>query len=200
MSQLDKNIKEHFSQTYADLDLTLDEIVSIEFEACTFKDCNFSEATFLDCKFVDCLFLKCNLSVVNVERSRFLDVMFEECKVVGVDWTKASWSNLALSSPIKFYKSIISDSSFFGLGLGEIAVEECKADGVDFRSADLNNAIFVGTNFSGSLFNDTNLSCADFTDAENYRIDVNYNQIKGAKFSRTEVISLLESLEIELVD
>ena len=60
--------------------------------------------------------------------------------------------------------------------------------------------IFRSLDFANSLFNGTDLSGADFTEAINYQIDVNRNKIKGAKFSRYEAVSLLESLGIELID
>ena len=49
-------------------------------------------------------------------------------------------------------------------------------------------------------FKETDLTGADFTGAVNYRIDINHNKIKKAKFSRLEAVSLLESLDIELTD
>jgi fluoroquinolone resistance protein len=105
-----------------------------------------------------------------------------------------------LFSPVKFFKCIINDSSFFGLSLDEIVIEACKAYDVDFREGSFSKANFTFTDFTNSLFNGTNLSGADFTEAVNYRIDINYNVINRAKFSRYEAISLLESLQIELKD
>lgn len=192
--------KEYLSTTFNELDLPGYELTATEFEGCTFNECNFNESIFNNCKFIDCQFIKCNLSILKIMRSKFLNVVFDQCKIVGVDWTTASWSSLALSSPIMFYKCILNDSFFFGVALPEIAIEECKANEVDFRSGNFDHANFSGTDFSRSMFNETNLSYADFTDASNYSIDVNFNRIKGAKFCRDEAINLLESLGIELVD
>lgn len=87
-----------------------------------------------------------------------------------------------------------------GLKLNEIIIEECKAHEVDFREGSFCNANFTFTDFTNSLFNETNLSGSDFTEAVNYLIDINNNKIKGAKFSRLEALSLLEYLGIELID
>jgi fluoroquinolone resistance protein len=175
-------------------------LASKEYESCTFKDCDFSEVKFANCRFIDCTFTACNLSLVDVAGSSFRDVAFHECKAIGINWTKASWPKLMLSSPLKFHKCIINDSSFFGLNLEEIVMEECKAHDVDLREGNFSRANFSFTDFTNSLFGKTNLSGADMTEASNYNIDLHENNIRGARFSRHEAIRLLDCLEIELVD
>jgi len=200
MTNLDSKQKEYLSQNFNAVNLPAKEIHSVEFDGCTFNECDFSESIFNACKFIDCLFLKCNLSVVNIAHSKFSDVTFDECKIVGVDWTQASWASFKLPSPIKFQKCIINDSSFFGLSLEEMVLEECKAHDVDFREGDFCESNFTYTDFLNSLFNNTNLAGADFTEAVNYNIDIYFNEIKRAKFSRYEAVRLLNNLDIELVD
>jgi len=190
----------HFSEHLTGLKSPASSISLTEYESCTFKDCDFSEMVFTGCKFIDCTFTACNLSLIEVGGSRFRDVVFRECKVIGVNWTKASWPRLALSSPLKFHKCIINDSSFFGLSLEEIVIEECKAHDVDFREGNFSRANFSFTDFTHSLFGKTSLAGADLSEAMNYDIDVHENDIKHALFSRQEAIRLLDSLEIELVD
>lgn len=191
---------EYWSETFKGLDFTCTEIVSKEFEGCAFQECNFSEATFNRCNFVDCEFTKCNLSLVKIEYSKFSDVLFNESKLIGINWTKASWPRFGFSAPIKFCKSIVNDCSFYGLSLQELVLEECKAHNVDFREGDFSNANFTYTDLTGSFFTNTNLSGADFSEATDYDIDIYQNEIKQATFSRFEAVRLLDSLEIELVD
>lgn len=200
MTEFKEDQKEYLSANFSELQLSGQEIDSISFEDCSFKDCDFSETNFIDCRFIECHFVQCNLSVAKIYRCRFNDIVFEGSKVIGVDWTKATWPNITMFSPLKFFKCIINDSTFFGLSLNEIVIEECKAHDVDFRSGSFCESNFTFTDFTGSLFNQTNLSEADFSEAINYQIDVNFNKIKGAKFSRHEAVSLLESLGIELTD
>jgi len=190
----------YLSENFHDLKYQQGDIRSVTFEECTFIECDFSESTFDECQFVDCQFIKCNLSLVNLKQSRFTDVGFEDCKVIGVDWTKAAWPNIALFSPVKFTKSTLNDCTFFGLSLKEVVIEECQVREVDFREGDFSESNFTYTDFSNSLFNNTNLAGVDFSEAINYTIDIFQNEIKGAKFSRTEAISLLDSLDIELID
>ena len=200
MVDFDSEESEYVSQRFHDLDRSGGEINFKEFDGCTFTGCDFSEATLESCKFVDCQFTKCNLSIMKLGKSKFLDVIFDDCKMIGIDWTRASWSNITLSSPIKFFRCMISDSCFFGLELEEIVFEKCKAHDVDFREANFSKADFSSTDLTHSLFGHTNLSGANFTDATNFNIDVLNNNIKRAKFCTLEAVRLLASLDIELVD
>jgi uncharacterized protein YjbI with pentapeptide repeats len=191
---------EYLSEILKDSDFSGMEISSKEFDGCTFEKCDFSEATFIRCNFVDCEFTNCNLSLVKIEYSKFFNVSFRDSKLIGFNWTKVSWPSLIFSSPIKFYKSILNDCSFYGLSMQALVMEECKAHTVDFREGDFSNSNFTYTDFSGSFFGNTNLSGADFSEATDYDIDIYQNTIKKAKFSRFEAVRLLSSLEVELVD
>lgn len=195
-----KEQNEYWSKNFKNLDCSGIEIFSKEFDGCTFEKCDFSNSTFNKCNFVDCEFINCNLSIVKMEYSKFSDVCFRDSKLIGINWTKLAWPRLIFCSPIKFYKSILNDSSFYGLSLQDFVLEECKAHNVDFREGDFSNSNFTYSDLSGCFFGNTNLSCADFSEAIGYDIDIYQNTIKKAKFSRFEAVRLLESLEIDLVD
>jgi fluoroquinolone resistance protein len=198
MSIEDSN--EYFSQTFKSLDLSNSAFSDIVFENCTFQNCNFSDAQFHQCKFLECSFSNSNLSNLAVKYTRFIDVNFDECKLIGINWTTADWPRLNLSSPLRFTQCIMNDSSFFGLSLAELSLAHCKAHDVDFRNGNFAKSIFTHTDFTNSLFSKTNLKETDFSEAQNYTIDVFNNDIRGARFSRYEALSLLDSLAIELVD
>jgi len=191
---------EYYAKNFKGLDASNRHFSSIVFENCIFQSCNFSDARFNSCKFIECNFNDSNLSNVAINHTRFVDVEFEGCKLVGINWTTADWPRLNLSSPLTFAQCILNDSSFFGLSLGELILEHCKAHDVDFRNGNFAKAKFNNTDFTNSLFSKTNLQQADFSEAQNYTIDVFSNDIKGAKFSKYEALSLLDSLGIELVD
>jgi fluoroquinolone resistance protein len=194
------NETEYLSIVFNNVSVINKEMGNLEFDGCQFIDCNFTDSLFKKCRFIECTFTRCNLSVTKVSQSQFTDVIFDECKLVGIDWTRASWPKLVFSVALKFKQCILNDSSFFGLNLDEITIEECKAHDVDFRDGRFRRAIFTGTDFTHSLFAKTDLSGADFTDASDYDIDIFNNNISKAKFSRYEAIRLLNSLDIELVD
>jgi len=191
---------EFYDATFSDLNYSSTTLQNKVFENCKFVDGVFSESKFVGCKFIDCEFKSCNLSATQFDESSFSEVTFYESKVIGVNWTKLKWPFIKLSSPFQFYKSNISHSSFYGLELKELIIEECKAHDVDFRSADLSDANFVLTDLERSQFMHTKLCSANFTDAVNYHIDPNENDIRKAKFSMPDVINLLHIFEIEIQD
>ncbi len=176
------------------------EFLELEFEECEFYDCQFTESTFRKCKFINCRFIRCNLSLVKVTLSQFDGVAFEECKLVGIDWTRAAWHRLSFGTPLSFKDCILNDCSFMGLKLDEMVLEGCKAHDVDFREGSFNRASFYYSDFLHSLFSRTELQEADFSDACFYDINILNNNIRGAKFSRDEALRLLSGLEIELVN
>ena len=176
------------------------ELVSSEFYDCTFIGCRFAESLFRSCRFVNCTFQRCDLSLVQVPGSIFSLTRFEESKMIGIDWTRAEWSAAGLGDPIRFFNCSISHSTFIGLSLRGLRIKDCVAADVDFREADLSQADFAGTDLSASLFSNTNLTQADLSRARNYHIPPGENVLKGARFSLPEAMSLLYSLDIDLVD
>ena len=192
------NQAEFYDLKVSDLKLDELELRNKRFENCTFVRSSFIGTKFHSCTFVDCEFKLCNLSSAQFKYTSFTDTVFDESKLIGINWTQAKWPNINLSSPIKIYKSNISHSSFFELELREIIIEECKAHDVDFRGCDLSNGIFISTDFQSSLFMHTKLYAANFTDAINYSINPKENDIRKGKFSMPDVISLLHYFEIEI--
>ncbi|NIS81604.1 MAG: pentapeptide repeat-containing protein [Anaerolineales bacterium] len=192
------------SEYFADRDfnaihLERGRINSTEFFDCGFIRCNFTESVFHNCRFSNCVFLDCNLGVIKVPGSIFSLTKFENSKVIGVNWTEADWTT-ALANPIGFYKSTINHCTFIGLELKGIQIKDCIATEVDFREADLSQADFTGTDLAQSLFVNTDLTEADLSRARNYNIDPGENILKQTKFSLPEAMSLLDNLDIILVD
>ncbi len=186
------------NKTFEKIEAIESEFEAVIFEQCKFSGCDLSEASFRRCKFIDCEFVNCNLSVIKIKGCHFSAVAFEQCKCVGINWTEAYWPQIHLASPLAFYHCNISQSSFFGLLLNEMVCENSKAHEVDFRETDLSNGVFGYTDFSGSQFNKTNLTRADFTGAQSFQMDVNENKLTKAKFSFPEVVCLLDCLDIEV--
>lgn len=118
--------------------------------------------------------------------------------MLGLNWSTIKWPQIKLTSPINFYQCDISDSSFYGINLVGMTLDSCKAHQVDFREVDLSNASLTNTDLYKSLFVHTNLRHADLTDSINYNIDINLNNIQGARFAFPEVIGLLTGLDIKI--
>lgn len=192
------DLNAYTNQTFTKLVLEDKKIDFIEFHNCQFKECKFIEVNFNKVKFTDCDFESCDLSLSKFPGCKFSEVSFKNSKLSGINWTELSWPLVKLASPLYFYSSNLSHSSFFGLELADLIIENCKATDVDFREANLNHASFTGSDLQHSLFMHTNLKHADFTDAMNYCIDTQLNTITKARFSFPEVISLLSHLDIKI--
>jgi uncharacterized protein YjbI with pentapeptide repeats len=194
------NGSEFYLRTFEGVDFGDQTLASCTFESCTFIRCLFTEAVLNDCKFIECSFQSCELSNAKLTSSKFRTTSFDECKLLGVDWTRASWPRYSSPGKLCFRKSNISYSNFFGLELQETVLEECKAHHVDFREADFTKSNFSYTDFSASLFGKTRLASVDFSEATRYLIDVQNNEVRGGRFTRSESFGLLYGLDIELVD
>lgn len=197
-TNIDSSKTEFCEHTFSKLDNSGQTIQNKLFENCTFISCNFNGSTFLDCKFVECEFEQCNLSSIILSNTSFAAVVFANSKLLGINWATAKWPQIALSSLINFYACNISHSSFFGLKLAGINLQECKAHDVDFREADLSSSNFFATDLHQAIFMRTNLAAADFTDAINYNIDPTANNLKAAIFSFPDVINLLHHFSIKI--
>ncbi len=189
------NQEEFYDTNFSGLMLDKNELKNKTFENCQFTDSNFNEAKLEDCKFIDCTFKSCNLSNAKFKNTSLSEVIFNESKLIGVDWTRVQWY---LTSPFKFYKCNLSHSSFYELCLKKITIEECKAHDVDFRGGDFSSGSFILTDLKSSLFMRTKLYSSDFTGAINYNIDPNENNIRKGKFSMPEVVNLLHNFGIKI--
>lgn len=186
-------------QVFRKLNLERARLDANEFYDCTFIRCSFVEAVLHSCRFVGCVFQHCDLSLIQAPASTFSDTRFEDSSLVGVNWTQADWPAARLGEPMGFCRCALNHSTFLGLNLREIQIKDCVAVDVDFREADLTRADFSGTDLSESLFLNTNLTKADLSSARNYHIAPGQNVLKKARFSLPEALSLLYSMDIELI-
>ena len=191
---------EYSDLVFNNVRLQSEQILSSEFFDCVFSDCSFAESIFQKCRFVNCAFQGCDLSLTQVPESIFSNARFEDSKIIGVNWAQADWPGSGLGKPICIIKSAISHCTFIGLNLNGVHIIDCIAADVDFREADLSRADFSGTDLSESIFSNTNLSEADLSQARNYQIDPGQNELKGARFSLPEAMSLLYSMDIILIE
>jgi uncharacterized protein YjbI with pentapeptide repeats len=189
---------EYENQSFAGITLEAHQIRAKTFYHCTFAHCRFRETEFRKCQFSDCTFQECDLSLVTVEGSSFRNTEFKKSKLIGVNWSVASWSKFVLQSPLTFYECVIDYSTFIGLALHNISFKGCMAREVEFAEADLSGADFSHAVLTRSRFRNTNLTGANFKDAADYTIDVTLNKVSKATFSLPEAIALLRSLDIKL--
>lgn len=186
------------TQKFKGVQCQQEELAFKEFDGCTFTDCSFRETMFRNCVFRECRFKGSDLSLISVENCSFIDTTFEDCQLIGVNWTEANWNDKGFLKQIDFTNCVINYSTFFGLKLTDMKLADCLAKEVDFVEADLSGASCVRTDFLNSRFHQTDLTRADFTEAINYSIAPNSNTLKETKFSLPEAMSLLYGLDIIL--
>ncbi len=165
-----------------------------EFSKCKFTNCDFSNITFVDCDFENCIFENCDLTTLKVNYSHFSNVIFNFCKMIGINWDEAS-----LPFTITCEDSNISYSSFYGMKLKKTKIIKCIAHDVNFSEADMQLSKFNHTDLQNSVFLNTNLTKANFENAFNYNgIDLINGKIKKAVFSMPEALVLLRNFDIIL--
>lgn len=80
----------YYQEKFSKLALTREKIKSRAFEECEFTGCSFIDCQFEKSKFINCKFSECILSAIIPMNCRFLEVQFNNCKVIGIDWTKST--------------------------------------------------------------------------------------------------------------
>jgi fluoroquinolone resistance protein len=139
----------------------------------------------------NCSFADSDLGLVKILNSGLHDVTFFRSKLVGIDWTKA---NKHMS--VGFKSCNLSNVSFFGINLSKTNFIDCQLRNVDFAEANLSRCVCRGSDFKEARFSNTDLSYADFTNAQGYLICPNSNTLKKTRFSLPEAVSLLSGLDI----
>lgn len=178
-------------------------LIDVEFLECQFIECDLSETLFKNCVFKSCHFKDCDLSLIKVDHSIFKDVDFSNTKAVGINWAVASINSKEvhqLLNSISFINCVINYSNFLGLELENIRIEKCVAHEVDFSEANFKKGSFRGTDLQQSIFRKTNLEKVNFIGATNYYISPTTNNLNQAKFAMPEALSLLHSMDINIID
>ena len=144
-------------------------------------------------KIIDCVFEDCILSAVDLKDTN-LQASFVNCKVQGINFFTAKRTFLS----VKFERCLIRYSSFAELTLNSTSFEYCTLEHVDFADAKLVSTKFNGATFNECVFKNTDLTKADFREARGYQIDPTLNKLTKARFDLPEAISLLAGFNIRL--
>jgi fluoroquinolone resistance protein len=181
--------------TFREIDYSDKILSNREFDACEFVNCNFTKCDLSNTDFVDCKFESCNFSMAKFNNTGLKEVSFKECKLLGIDFSRCN--DFLLS--FKFDKCYLDYSSFHGKRIRKIIFKDCIIKEADFSDADLTASGFINCDLARTVFQHTVLEKVDFRTSFNYSIDLEMNRMKGAKFSSTGIIGLLDKYQI-LVD
>jgi len=165
-----------------------------EYEKCTFRNCDLSSADLSGILFVNSEFAGCNLSLAQLNKTTFRDVVFRECKMLGLQFQNCNKFAISFS----FHHCVLNHSSFYQMKLKGTVFSHTLLHEVDFAGCDLTTAAFDTCDFSGAVFDRTILERADLRTAYNYSIDPEINKIKKAKFSLPAVTGLLHKYNIDI--
>lgn len=172
-------------------DFSHDSSTSAEFVGCQFIGIDLSDFNFSKLKFLDCTFSECNFSNASLKSGVFRGVSFKKSKLIGLNWTEAT--TVASCS----YSDCIMDYCVFhSMNLKGFSFIDCKMMEVEFADSQLVKSVITGCMLRGSSFNKADLSGVDLRGSTEYFIDVRFTNVKKAKFSMPEAMSLLSSLDV----
>ncbi len=188
-----KHESSYEDQTFKVLDLGGVSLKKSVFDNVAFESCQFVKSDCEQAQFNGCRFKNCNLSLVNLKGCRLQQVIFEECKIVGLDFYKCD-----KILHVSFLKSILQTCNFTDLKMKGTCFSGSKLREVYFTHTDLSEANFAETDLQGTIFHQCNLTKSDFRHAKNYVIDLQVNSAKKSRFSFPEAISLLKCFDVEI--
>ena len=170
------------------------EVVKGEYEDCVFNAYSFAGANLSDYKFVNCEFTACDFSMAKLTNTAFRDVVFNECKMLGLAFNSCNVFGLSFS----FNNCHLNHSSFYKTKLKKIVFRDSQLKDADFTEADLSGVVFAHCDLDRAVFNQTNLEKADFSTAYNFSLDPENNRMKKAKFSASTLGGLLGKYDLQI--
>lgn len=187
---------EYSNETFRNHDFAKEPCNGALFEGCRFEQCNFFSAALHHCRFIDCVFADCQLASANFTQAMLNDVVFQQCKIMGVRFDSLRSTPLSVG----FEGCVLDLSSFYRLNLSGTSFERCSLREVDFTEADLQRASFEGADLTGAQFDECNLEEADFRQTVGCVIYPNKNKIRKARFSISGLPGLLQQYGIVIED
>ncbi len=181
-------------KTFEKMDFTEQFLPVGEYEGCRFLNCNFEKSRLSSIKFIECEFVGCNLSLAKLDNTAFGDVIFKDCKMLGLHFEQANPFNFT----VRFEKCMLDHTSFYKVKMKGTLFSNSKLVEVDFTETALTNSNFDNCDLQGAKFEHSNLEKTDFRTAVNYSIDPELNMLKKAKFSEAGIRGLLDKYDIEI--
>jgi fluoroquinolone resistance protein len=182
------------NQTFEKIDFTSNTINVDEYDACIFQSCNFENQNLDNFTFIDCEFIDCNLSLIKATNTAFKTVKFSNCKLLGVDFSQCNTFLLNMN----FESCVMNLTSFYQLKIKQKVFNNCSLNEADFSETDLSESNFNNCDLKRAIFNRSVLIKTDFTSALNFSIDPETNKIKGAKFSKNNLVGLLTKYQLKI--
>ncbi len=179
------------------LSLEWEVLTDLEFSGCRFEGCTLEHTRLVRCRFESCTFSGCRAAELDCKDSILLDCAFENCHLTGINWDALCGGGFM--APIETLDHCHLKYNYF---------TEMNLSGFDFSGSEILSSLFADCDLSKSKFNlcpleqteffRCDLTGADFRQAAGYRIDLETNKLKKARFSFPEVVDLLNGLGIRI--
>lgn len=166
-----------------------------EFVDCNIEKCNLFERNLSSLNFTNCTFNHCDLSMSKLPDTQLNNVIFRDCKIMGVDFSKCT----GFLFEVHFYNCIIDFCSFENLKMQGTIFKDTSMKGVDLTGTNLQKSSFVNTDLLDAHFAHTNLKECDLSSAYNFLISPNQNNIKKSVFSENNISGLLSEFGIKII-
>ncbi len=177
---------------FESIDFTDQSLPNGEYENCHFSNCIFNGCDLSEIAFSNSDFENCDLSNAQLKGTAFRDARFSHCKLLGLSFEICNPFLLAIS----FTNCLLDYSSFNQLSIKNTCFVGCQLQEVDFTEADLSGANFKEANLYKTIFENTQLQDADFRTAVHFSIDPSRNAVKGARFSKENLMGLVDKFQI----
>ncbi len=161
------------------------------FENCTFQQNDFSGSSFQDCRFQNSL-----LNLVDLTGVRLNGVEFVDSKLMGLSFFLCD----SLLFSLSFKKTKLFRCLFTQLKPKvPLKFEECQLEECDFSEAKIKGSSFIRCRLPQTRFHQADLTESNFTESIDFNIDITTNKINKCKFSASEVHSLLNVFDLEIM-
>ena len=159
-----------------------------EFYRCVFENCQLQESVWKNSKLESCVFRGCDLTRAVLLQTGVRGVQFEDCKLMGVDW-----SSLSPHPEFGFTNCNLRYASFMRVNLRKTSFTKSSVREANFQECDLTEADFGGADLSGSNFKGCTLVHADFRGTTGTFFEPARNKVKDTRVPVETAVLLAQS-------
>ncbi len=181
------------NETFKELDASDEQLKEVAFYNCHFEKSSFQFAELKGCFFENCTFVNCNLALAKFNNTKFIGVVFNDSKLLGINWSSTGVVIIA-----SFINCLLDSSVFSDMNLAKIKLVSCSMVETSFMNTKLARVKFDDCDLKNCQFHQNDLSYADFSTSRNYFINSSSNKLHKTVFSLPEAASLLANLDITL--
>ena len=185
-------------KTFTGLHCSGETFADCEWTDCTFVRCTFENCQLQNCQLTDCTFTGCRVRELTARYSQLREAVFDNCDLLGVNWGDLVPSG-RFAAPIAALRGCrLKYNTFTAMELDRFCFDESAITSSLFAECRLAGSDLSGCQLDETEFFKCDLRRADLRRAVGSRIDIMSCQLKGARFTHPQVLSLLEALEIEV--